>query len=171
MTAQQILQDLTAKGAHLWVEGDQLKIDAPIGLLTDDTVETLRTFKPELLAALTPKPGICPACKGALDLQDKARDCWWCAGCREFFHSNGQLMARPVTPQPAYREIIEARQLIADLVAAGCTISVAGGEVAIGNLGKASADLWKRLEDAGPDFVRAAREYMESFEAHDKWIQ
>jgi hypothetical protein len=67
-------------------------------------------------------------------------------------------MAPPLISRPLYRETVEARQLLADLQEAGCTITVAGDEIAIGNLGKLSDGIWQQLEQAGPEFVTGVKE-------------
>jgi hypothetical protein len=56
MTAQAILHDLAARGVRVWSEADNLKLDAPVGTLTDADLANLRALKQELLAALMSKP-------------------------------------------------------------------------------------------------------------------
>lgn len=73
--------------------------------------------KPE--ASDTP-PGICPRCTTAADLQDRARDVWWCASCRFFFDSQGSNLTPISLPRPMIAEAVEAEQLATDLLAAGC---------------------------------------------------
>src|SRR5262245_28392859 len=143
MTAQAILDDLTARGVRVWAEADRLKLDAPAGILTDEDKANLAAAKPELLAVLAPKAGICPACKSELDHQ--GGDCWWCAGCRTFCHGNGRLMARPAIPKPLTLERHEAKRLLADLQAAGCGFVLDDGELRITNISKISTALWVRL--------------------------
>jgi len=84
MTTEIILRDMAARGITLIPNGDRLDVEAPDDLLTADLLDSLRAHKPELLAILT-EPGRCSVCHDRMDLQDKARDCWWCAGCRKFF--------------------------------------------------------------------------------------
>ena len=52
MTATRLLDALRTKGVQLTVEGDQLAIDAPKGVLTDDVRQAIRTQKAALLALL-----------------------------------------------------------------------------------------------------------------------
>ncbi len=66
------------------------------------------------------QPGACPHCHAAADLQDRQRDVWWCAGCRVFFDGLGQTIPPATVPRPLTLEQVEAEQLAADLLAAGC---------------------------------------------------
>jgi hypothetical protein len=52
MTATQILDDLRGRAVALTSNGDRLKIDAPLGVLTDEDRQAIRTHKAELLALL-----------------------------------------------------------------------------------------------------------------------
>lgn len=88
MTAETVLCDMTGRGITLIPNGDRLDVEAPDDLLTDDLIVTLRQHKAELLAILT-EPSRCPICADRMNLQDRARDCWWCAGCRRFFDGHG----------------------------------------------------------------------------------
>src|SRR5262245_40477613 len=54
MTVESLLQDLVGRGVGLAANGDQLDIDAPDDVLTDELLATLRENKAELLAALRP---------------------------------------------------------------------------------------------------------------------
>ena len=54
MTAQSLLDDLTSRSVVLTVNGDQLDIDAPDDVLTDELLTTLRENKAELLDLLRP---------------------------------------------------------------------------------------------------------------------
>ena len=123
MNTEAILHDLAARGVRIWAEADSLKLDAPVGVLTDEDKSTLRALKSDLLAALQPKPGTCPKCRQGMNLQDRAGDAWWCPGCRIFADSKGQPLPPVVKTRPVYREEVEARKLLADLQAAGCGIS------------------------------------------------
>lgn len=98
MTATALLTDLTSRGVRLWAESDRLKVDAPRGTLTTDDKTMLAEHKAELLALLSePEPPRksgrqlaakllarheCPDGCGALVLQDRALDVWFCPGCR-----------------------------------------------------------------------------------------
>ena len=155
MTAGTILRDLTGRGIRIWVTGDRLKLDAPAGSLTGADLADLRARKAELLSALS-KPGTCPACREPMDLQDKARDCWWCPGCRKFLRRDGLVIPPPPKTKPLTRERHEAQRLLADLQAAGCAITARGGEVAISNLANLLNELFRRLEEADWDFVYVA---------------
>ena len=95
MTAQSLIRSLTTRGIHIWAESDQLKLDAPVGVITEQDRQVLAAWKPELIGLLTPdtKPvrevvaelialSHCPDGCGKLTLQDKARDVWFCPSCR-----------------------------------------------------------------------------------------
>jgi len=56
MNAQALLHDLAARGVILSSNGDQLDIDAPSDVLTDELLATLREHKAELLALLRSEP-------------------------------------------------------------------------------------------------------------------
>jgi len=56
MTATVLLGELRSKGVWLSVEDDQLVVDAPRGLLTDDLRQAIRQHKPALLALLRQEP-------------------------------------------------------------------------------------------------------------------
>ncbi len=89
MNAQTILDDLAARGVHVWAESDRLTLDAPQGVLNNAYLAQIREHKAELLAVLRPRPGTCPHCKELAKLQDKAYDAWWCPGCRSWFDAKG----------------------------------------------------------------------------------
>lgn len=162
MIAQNLLQDLQSRGVIVTAAGDKINVEGPENVLTDDLLVTLREHKAGLLAALAPKPGTCPACLSALDQQ--SNDCWYCSGCRVFYHTDGRLMASQARPQPLTREILEAQQLVADLQSVGCSITVTGNEVAIGNLTKMIDELWARFEEVGPEFIQVAKEVADAFD-------
>jgi hypothetical protein len=103
MTAETILHDLTSRGVQVWAEADRLKFDAPRGVLSDEDKSQLTERKSELLTLLTKiqhsEPATdqrsarermvellalhqCPDGCGKLKLQDRARDVWYCPGCR-----------------------------------------------------------------------------------------
>jgi tubulysin polyketide synthase-like protein len=52
MTAQSLLRDLTAQGVILSADGNQLDVDAPDAVLTDELLAMLRARKAELLDLL-----------------------------------------------------------------------------------------------------------------------
>ena len=52
MTATVLLDALRTKGVHLTVEGEQVAVDAPKGVLTDDVRQAIRQHKAALLALL-----------------------------------------------------------------------------------------------------------------------
>jgi hypothetical protein len=65
MTAAALIDELTARGVHLWVEDDRLKFKAPAGELTDEDKARLTEHKADLLALLagnSAKPE--PMCEG-----------------------------------------------------------------------------------------------------------
>jgi hypothetical protein len=51
-SAQHLIADLEIHGVRLLIDGSQLILDAPRGVLTAQEVEHIRAVKPELLAAL-----------------------------------------------------------------------------------------------------------------------
>ena len=73
-----LMADLKQRGVELAVDGDRLRWRAPEGVVTADVIETLRSHKPEVIAALAeradaPRPQLdaeglpvapCPACGG-----------------------------------------------------------------------------------------------------------
>ena len=52
MNAATLIEDLKRRGVRLRVEGDQLVVDAPRGLLTNEITAALAAHKPELLRSL-----------------------------------------------------------------------------------------------------------------------
>lgn len=180
MTATTFLHDLTARGVHVWPEGSKLKLDAPIGILTDDDRQALREHKAALLAALSESRSQksahelvaealarhkCPDCYCPLNLQDRTLDSWYCPSCRLWF--GGKESVVPLRPITA--EQMEAKQLLADLQAAGCGIRWDGDELRITNITKISTALWMRLENVESGFLKAAREMAESGSEVDVW--
>lgn len=97
MTAENIIADLQARGFTLQPNGERLTV-APSSRLTDADRLTIREHKAELLALLSeaerPRKSAreivaellarheCPDGCGALVLQDRAGDAWFCPGCR-----------------------------------------------------------------------------------------
>lgn len=60
MTAAKLLSDLEQRDVAVTVEGGQLRVDAPRGVLTEDLRRTLSEHKPEIVALIrdrTPAPG------------------------------------------------------------------------------------------------------------------
>ncbi len=53
MNATVLLDDLRAQGVSLEADGERLLVDAPAGLITDETKATLAELKPHLLKLLT----------------------------------------------------------------------------------------------------------------------
>lgn len=69
MTATELLQALTARGAHITTASGLLLARAPKGVLTDEFKTQLRAHKSELQAILT-----------QLDqVQSRISACWYCA--------------------------------------------------------------------------------------------
>ena len=73
MTPEVWLENLEARGIHLWADGGKLRFDAPVGALSEEDRTRLRAHKKELLDLLSetdPEPQIgaetCPVCFGAL---------------------------------------------------------------------------------------------------------
>ena len=120
MTAQTLIESLTAVDVRLWVEGEALKFDAPVGTITPELKATLAAHKAELLATLTSQRGTCPTCGESANLQDRARDAWFCPGCRLWMHGDGSPLPKIETLRPLTLEQQEAEKLAADLYAAGC---------------------------------------------------
>ena len=167
MTAETILYDLMARGVRIWAEADSLKLDAPAGSLTDADLADLRARKAELLATLKSEARTCLDCGDSLDLQSKARDVWWCAGCRTFCDGSGRLLDPPKVRQPLTLELSEAQRLLADLLAAGCGFVLEDDELRLTHPSRMPAALWMRFEASGQDFGRLARNYvLERADAH-----
>jgi hypothetical protein len=95
MTAVELVQAVEATGARMEVIGDRLRIEAPAGVITPELQDAIRERKPEMLQILdagakTARQQVfelikryqCPDRCGPLVLQDRARDCWFCPGCR-----------------------------------------------------------------------------------------
>ena len=53
MNALSLYQDLKAQGVVLEAQGDHLKVDAPVGVLTDGHKTALKEHKPKLLKLLS----------------------------------------------------------------------------------------------------------------------
>jgi hypothetical protein len=170
MNAQTLVHDLTARGVRLWAEAGNLKLDAPVGLLTDEDILAIRQHKADLLAALTPQPGTCPTCQGAADLQDQQLDTWWCASCRLFFDSKGQAIPPATSPRPLTLEQQEAEKLAADLVAAGCGFNDDGEFFGVRVPFKISAALLARLETADRQELRRAAAKLAEVETAKGWV-
>jgi hypothetical protein len=56
MTASTLLSELQALGAKLGVAGDQIRIEAPRGVVSPELLAELRAHKPELIELLTWPP-------------------------------------------------------------------------------------------------------------------
>ena len=173
MTAQAILSDLATRGIRVWAESDRLKLDAPIGVLTDEDKAKLAAHKSELLNALTTfPPGTCPGCRAPMNLQNRNDDLWWCSACRLFARSDGRLLPAAAKTRPAYGGEIEARRLVEELQAVGCGFVFDDGELRITNISRVSLGLWARLENAGAFFLSAARQAAESLQEEEgtRWV-
>ena len=172
MTATELLTNLQARGVIVKAAGDRLKLDAPVGALTDEALAELRAHKAEILAALTADHG-CPNCGGALRLQDRQADAWFCPGCRKWCNGEGGQIAEIETPRPLTLEEAEARQLVADLLAAGCGFVTDDGEhIRVTNINRISTALWLRFNEATPEFKRLALEAAQTHEAEaaPEWL-
>ena len=53
MNALRLFHDLKARGVILEAQGKQLKVDAPVGVLTEEHRAALKEFKPELVRFLS----------------------------------------------------------------------------------------------------------------------
>lgn len=91
MTAQSLIRSLTTRGIHIWAEDDQLKLDAPVGVITEQDRQVLTAWKPELISLLASARVVvaelialnqCPDGCGKLTLQDRKLDTWFCPSCR-----------------------------------------------------------------------------------------
>lgn len=117
--------------------------------------------------------GICPHCGDTLRLQDRKLDAWYCPACRKWCNGAGQPLAEIETVRPLTLEEVEARQLIADLLAAGCGfVSDDGEHVRITHANKISSALWMRIEEVSPEFTRLALETAREHEGEGKpkWV-
>ena len=160
MSAQLILDDLAARGVRIWAESNRLKLDAPVGVLTAEDKAKLAELKPALLAVLRSETKTCLDCDGALNLQDRAHDVWWCPGCRTFSDGTGRLLDRCAVTKPLTLEAVEARRLLDDLRAAGCGFVFDDGELRLTHPSRMSTALWMRFEASGQDFYRLAKKYV-----------
>jgi hypothetical protein len=61
MTANTLLARMAARGVRITLDGDNLKIDAPSGMLTDEDRHQLKCYKAELLWRLRHPEGDPPA--------------------------------------------------------------------------------------------------------------
>lgn len=80
MTAQAILHDLTARGVRISAKADSLKLDAPVGVLTDGDKEILRALKADLLAVLTPAAYLTDEGELRIPRYAAPRYQWWAGG-------------------------------------------------------------------------------------------
>lgn len=101
---------------------------------------------------------LCPGCAGALRLQDRRLDTWWCPACRRWADGQGRPLTETKTQKLVTRAEEDARKLIADLKAAGCAFALEDGELRLRYPSRMSAGLWARFESAGAVFRRLARE-------------
>ncbi len=53
MNATELLDDVRSRGVSLEADGEQLLVDAPAGVITDETKAALAELKPKLLKLLT----------------------------------------------------------------------------------------------------------------------
>ena len=58
MTTAALLNDLSARGVLLALDGDSLDIDAPVGVLADADIESLRSAKPDIIRLLRLAEGL-----------------------------------------------------------------------------------------------------------------
>jgi len=49
MTANQLLERMAARGVRITLDGGDLRVDAPMGMLTDEDRNRLKSYKAELL--------------------------------------------------------------------------------------------------------------------------
>ena len=100
----------------------------------------------------------CPSCAGKTRLQDRARDVWWCPACRRWADGQGRPLTKIKTPKLVTRAEEDARELIADLRAAGCAFVYEDGELRLQFPSRMSAGLWARFQTAGDVFRVMAME-------------
>lgn len=103
MNAATLLQRLTTAGVHLTVDDGALEIDGPEPILTDALLRTIKTYKREILAQLTPAEKVplpdlppCAVCGGVDRWCDM--DVWRCRTCWP-----SPLTAQARTPRPGAR--------------------------------------------------------------------
>lgn len=71
--AHDLYEELSTLGARLWQVGDQIRCQAPPGILTLDLIDRIREHKPDLLVILTTaKPPALVSRPNAPDFWDKA---------------------------------------------------------------------------------------------------
>jgi hypothetical protein len=125
--------------------------------MTDDDRQAIRDHNAELLDLLS-SSHLCPGCARGMHLQDQSHDVSWCPTCRRWTDGQGRPLTAVETPKPVTSEEEDARELIADLRAAGCAFALEDGELRLRYPSRMSAGLWERFESAGAVFRRMARE-------------
>lgn len=75
MKAIDLVKDLSAAGARLRLDGGDIRIRAPHGVLTEARREMIRAQKPELVALLSTYP--CVKC-GRFAFSCPNTTCYWC---------------------------------------------------------------------------------------------
>lgn len=101
---------------------------------------------------------LCPGCADQMVLQDRKAGAWFCANCRRWTDGQGRPLPRIEKPQPVTRDADDARRLIEDLRAAGCSFVIEGGELRLRFPSRISSGLWARFESAGDVFRSMAME-------------
>ena len=76
-TATAVLTTLQKAGCRLIPDGEQLRVQDPERVLTDDLRQSIRQNKTALLAILKPKP---PRLSGGIPITDKDNPCEQCGG-------------------------------------------------------------------------------------------
>ena len=170
MTAQTLIESLTAASVRLWVDGETLKLDAPVGTITPELKATLAAHKAELLAALTSQHGACPHCRQSANLQDRALDAWFCPGCRLWMHGDGSSLPKIETPRPLTLEQQEAERLAADLYAAGCGFVADDDDWNVRLPVKISAALLTRFECSDRAELQRAIGKLAELESTQGWV-
>ena len=85
MSAAELLTELTTLGATLQVQGQHLRIEAPVGVLTPERQSRLVEQKAALLTLVQPpsrRAYLCAGCKRVF-FPEPAMLCYWCRRSRQ----------------------------------------------------------------------------------------
>lgn len=129
MKPSDIIAELHNMGVRFWAEGDKLKLDAPVGVITTALREELARHKKTLMKTLTdPRPGsiarpipvrfnvehpprqcLIDQCGGMLDRRGELFTCFAC-GC--WYSNGGALGADDMDILENEREFVEMSAMI-----------------------------------------------------------
>lgn len=76
MKSLDLIKDLSRVGATINLDGENLRVRAPKGVLTEARRDMLRSHKPELVRILSTYP--CVSC-GRFSFPEPSTLCYWCA--------------------------------------------------------------------------------------------